>query len=535
MLVSNLAEAGGRIGRTYWINTLGAMGGALLVGLVFIPLLSLKGCLLGLAAIQTLLAVLLWPWIRLKQRSSALAGVGGIVLVVLAATNFIRLLPGPSPFDWSLGSEAKSPGAAPNAIEAHRDDVAGSVTVMRSESGVRVLRINGFEASSDSGASGYMPMMSHLPILAHGNARQVLVICFGTGSTAGAALLHPDVRVDVVDINQAVLDFAPSFKHANHGIHENPRANLILNDGRNYLATTTNSYDVITSEPMPPTHAGVVNLYSREYYALARERLNPGGLLVQWLPFFLLTDDQARSILRTVQDVFPETTLWLWNTTGLIMARKDAPVTVDWPTLSKAYQTPELANDLAKMDVPNPREFLQLYALSPKAVRTLTQSAPAITDDRPSLEFHPPRHNMTSVTARGITSEAAKIFSEIYSQRAREEPPVRSMNVWEKEEFISSFRIRNIQMSGDLYYKRGLPAEAAQITQAGLGIATAPADRAAFLYNLAVLAHEQGDNGKALNLLDRCLIESPGSKLALELKNKVQNSAKPPPPPVVRH
>ena len=141
---------------------------------------------------------------------------------------------------------------------------------------------------------------------------------------------------------------------------------------------------------------------------------------------------------------------------------------------------------------------------------------------------------MTSITARGITSEVAKIFSEIYSQRAREEPPVRSMNVWEKEEYISSFHIRNIQMSGELYYKRGLLAEAAHITQVGLGIATVPADRAAFLYNLAVLAHEQGDNGKALRFLDRCLAESPGSKLALELKSKVQSSAKPSPPPTIR-
>ena len=522
LLIKNITGAGKGLGLAYWINTLGSMSGSLLVGLLFIPLLSIKGCLLALAAIQILLALLLLPWSQLTRRATTLVGASGLLLAALMTANFMRILPGPSPFDWTPAGESTSPGENPETIEAHRDDIAASVTVVRSETGVRVLRINGFEATSDSGASGYMPMMSHLPMLIHGHAQKVLVICFGTGSTAGAVLLYPGAQVDAVDINQTVLDFAPWFKGVNHGVYQNPRAKLILDDGRNYLATTTNFYDVITSEPMPPTHAGVVNLYSREYYALARERLNPGGLLVQWLPFHLLTVDEARSILRTVQDVFPETSLWLWNTTGLIVARKDAATTVDWAALSQAYHTPALATDLARLDVPTPQEFLQLYALSPKAVRDFVQGVPIITDNHPSLEFHPPRHTMTFATFRGITANSAVSLLNILRLRTLEEPPVQGMSEQDKRELSADFRTRNIQLIGELYHRRGLPAEAAKVFEQGLLASTKTADRATFLYNLAITAYEQGNNAGALAFIEQCLTEVPGNPMALELKNKLQ-------------
>lgn len=529
LLIDNVEHTGETIGKAYWVNTIGSIGGSFLAGFVLIPMLSIKGCLLVLAGLQVLMAAGLLPWSHLTRRSSCLAGLSGFGVVGVIAAGFLLALPGACPFDRIPGGESRSPGEAPDTIKAHRDDAAGSVTVVHEASGINVLRINGFEATSDSSGSGYMPLMSHLPMLLHGDARRVLVICFGTGSTAGAALLHPDAKVDAVDINRSVLDFASWFGQANHGVQGNPRAKLILDDGRNFLATTSNYYDVITSEPMPPTQAGVVNLYAREYYALAKARLNPGGFLVQWLPFHLLTVEESLSVLRTVQDVFPETTLWLWNTTGLIVARKDSPVSVSLAALLQAYKNPELAADLPRLEVPTPEEFLQLFTLGPSAVRDLTEGAPIITDDHPSLEFHPPRHGKTFATPRGITPSSAAMLSAILQRRASAEPPVDGISAESRKTFLEAFRLRNIQLTGDLYFKRGLPAEAAEVFEQGFAESTTAADRATFLFNLAITAHERGDPSGSLAYIERCLVEAPENRMALELRDRLRAQNAPTP------
>jgi spermidine synthase len=185
------------------------------------------------------------------------------------------LLRGASPFDPALrAGEAEAP-----RVEAHRDGIGASVSVVSYPGGEKTLRIDGFEAASNKAMAGYMPMMTHIPMLLHPDPRRLLVVCFGTGATAGAGILYPEARVDAVDINRNVFGFASHFSTVNHNVARHPRARLVVDDGRNFLLATDERYDVITSEPMPPYHAGVVNLYSKEYYGLARDRLTPGGFV----------------------------------------------------------------------------------------------------------------------------------------------------------------------------------------------------------------------------------------------------------------
>ncbi len=519
-LIQNLGTSGKRLGNAYWVNTVGSIAGALLTGFVLVPLLSVKNCLLALAGIQTLLALGLLPWTRLSRRAAAFSGVGGAAVVLILGANFLRLLPGPNPFDWLPSVE----GIAP-VIEAHKDDAAASVTVVRDPEGDRSLRINGFVAAADSKLAGYMPMMSHLPMLLRGaGAQRVLVICFGTGSTAGAALLHPDAKVDVVEINPTVLRYASWFDRANHQVYRNPRAKLIVDDGRNYLAATRERYDVITSEPMPPTHAGVVNLYSREYYALARERLKDGGLLVQWLPFHLVTFDESQSILRTVQDVFPDTTVWLHSTTGLIVARKGAPVSLDWAAVSKAFDVPDLAQDLKRLQVSSPAELAQLFALGPAAVRDLAGDAAVITDDRPSLEFHPPRHRLPLVFG-GHTADSARMMLEIYARWGSDGPPIENLPAGEGPRLAQMRRVRNAVLVGILSLDLGRGDQAESAFTEALRLASTAEDRALSLYNLAAVQEARGNRREALSFAARALEQAPGSQSIRDLVARLQAPA----------
>ena len=97
----------------------------------------------------------------------------------------------------------------------------------------------------------------------------ILVICFGTGQTTGAAGLHPQVKkVDSVELSSSVIKAGKMFADQNHNVLANPKVNFMIQDGRNHLLTTHKLYDVITSEPPPPRTAFTVNLYTKEYYEL---------------------------------------------------------------------------------------------------------------------------------------------------------------------------------------------------------------------------------------------------------------------------
>jgi hypothetical protein len=243
-----------------------------------------------------------------------------------------------------------------------------------------------------------------------------------------------------VDVNRTVFGFAPHFLAVNHGVARDPRARLVVDDGRNYLLTTAERYDVVTSEPMPPHHAGVVNLYSREYYELARNRLTPGGFVVQWLPMHHLNLDESLQILKTVQDVFPETTLWLHSDTGIIVARRDAPIRIDLARVARALEPGRLRDELEELGIKTPLDFARMHALGPREIRTVTSSERAVTDDRPSLEYHPIRHPVPEF--RGpYDLEHARTMVVIWRGRADSAAPlagaapplVAELAAWRKE------------------------------------------------------------------------------------------------------
>jgi len=411
LLVDDLARTGRRVGAAYLVNTIGCVLGSLLAGFALIPLLGLKGALLLLVAIQLALGCAFLLKVEPSRARTIRLLVPAGALMIVGVVMASLLLRGPNPFDPALiGKDAPR-------VEAHRDAIGASISVLRYPDAIKTLRIDGFEASSNRVMAGYMPMMTHIPMVLHPDPRRVLVICFGTGSTAGAGLLHPGATVDAVDVNRTVFGFAPHFLAVNHGVARDPRARLVVDDGRNYLLTTGERYDVITSEPMPPHHAGVVNLYSKEYYELARNRLTPGGFVVQWLPMHHLNLDESLQILKTVQDVFLETTLWLHSDTGIIVARRDAPIRIDFARVARALEPGRLRDELEELGVKTPLDFARMHALGPGEIRAVTSSERAVTDDRPSLEYHPLRHPVPE--SRGpYDLEHARMMAVIWRGRA---------------------------------------------------------------------------------------------------------------------
>jgi spermidine synthase len=218
-------------------------------------------------------------------------------------------------------------------------------------------------------------LLAYLPLASHPAPRSFLTIGLGAGVTLGAARDH--LRdVDLVEINPGVVEAIR--RHGTPGLLDN--LTVIRNDARNYLLATDKRYDVISSEPSYPTESAVANLFTRDFYEIAARRLNEGGVYCQWLPYYVLANDDVTMMLKTFATVFPHT--WLWKVTNsldLIMVGSKNPISLSAEEISAKVQRLNIHG--------YPLDF-QL-SRTPEQVREIASSGdvPVNTDDRPLLEY----------------------------------------------------------------------------------------------------------------------------------------------------
>jgi spermidine synthase len=193
--------------------------------------------------------------------------------------------------------------------------------------------------------------------------------------------------VDCVELSPEVLAAAPLFAKDNGGATANPKGNIILGDGREHLLSTDESYDLISLEPPPPRFAGVVNLYSVDFYQLCRRRLRPGGVMAQWIPMHSHTVEEMRDLIRSFVEVFPESTFWVPTLRDGILVGSASPLKVSAEDLRSRIGMEPVASDLKSIDIGDLGALLGPLMLDPPAVRSYSRRAHLITDDRPSIEY----------------------------------------------------------------------------------------------------------------------------------------------------
>lgn len=365
-----------RVGRLYGLNTLGAVTGSLLSAWLLLPTLGFARTAWLTGAVLLGCAVLVSSG---RTRRLALgAGLGALGLAVF--------------FDTGIG-RLRVQGAhlpAGHRVLSSSEGPDSTVSVVEYPNGTRELTIDGFATAAQAKKSHYMTWMGRLPMIAHADPRRVLVICFGTGQTANGVRQEggPALDLDIVDVNRAVFAAAPLFP-LNQGVLLDPRAHVIAMDGRAHLRRTDRRYDVVTLEPMAPYFAGTNSLYSEEFYRLAATRLNPGGIVAQWLPLHILYIDDTESVAKTFRSVFRDTLIWLdpIDHMGILLGRVEpgaVPLGRDFPGLGRDAPGRDLT----------PEQVRGAVVLGPRGVRIYSQHATVITDDNQQLAYGTGRRHL---------------------------------------------------------------------------------------------------------------------------------------------
>jgi len=391
------------VGDVYFANTIGSALGAFTAGFVMIPFLGLQLTMASSIAINFATAALVLLASRRSGVSFAGAGLGlaGAVLVVFfppawrtdegALGVYYRTS---TRFDFGL-PELPLLGAPPSELLYYREGLNCTVSVHRPAGGIEEggisLRINGKTDASLSDMSTQI-LSGHLPILFGGPVQDALVIGYASGITLGAASLHEVESLDVCEIESAVIEASHWFDEQNHRPLERDEVNLILDDGRSWVASGRAQYDVIISEPSNPWMAGCANLFTAEFFEEVDAALRPGGRLLQWIQLYGMDQEGLTSILAGLHDSFDYTYGFLFNagSTDLLILASDTPLEPGslplWEDLTEAVR-----RDLSRVRVYSTADLWSLLRFFPEDFASLAEGARyENTDDSMFVELRAP-------------------------------------------------------------------------------------------------------------------------------------------------
>ncbi|MBI3388571.1 MAG: fused MFS/spermidine synthase [Deltaproteobacteria bacterium] len=340
LLIALLGRGGENVGRhvgaAYAWNTFGAIAGSLAGGFGLLPALSATGSwglvvwmLVALGASALLVSVRGLPsWWRLLP---VMVAAGGAVLMLQATGPTAAWRHSP------IGAgRADQPNATRNSLRdwanSRRRSVRWAVDGVESSvaldagSGYAFV-VNGKIDGSARGDAATQVMSGLLGGLLHPHPARALVVGLGTGSTAGWLGAVPSIeRVDVVELEPAIIEIARACDPVNHAVLANPKVHIVIGDAREVLLTSPERYDVIFSEPSNPYRAGIASLFTQEFYDAVAERLAPGGVFVQWLQAYEVDSQTIRTAYATLASVFASVETWRTNDIDLILVGTALPL-----------------------------------------------------------------------------------------------------------------------------------------------------------------------------------------------------------------
>ena len=394
------------VGRLYGANTAGAILGASLGALVLLPTLQMTGSVLLAASVNVVAAALAMslaaPPRLLRVRTvavacAAIACVGAIHWqrpawdpLLMSSAMYQYVLKLTEPTRQAIHSYA----VEPFELLFYEEGLSSVVSVARKRRDGHIWLANNGKVDASTGDDmNTQVLLAHLPPLLGYRAKKALVIGLASGVSAGSLLLDRRLeRVDVAELEPAVVRASHFFDHVNNRPLEDPRTHLYLNDARNHLMRTPDEYyDLVVSEPSNPWISGVSNLFTREFFALGRRKLAKGGVWTQWLHFYQMPPADLKSLLATFADVYPYVGVFRIGGGDLALVGANAPIEMNVEIMDAYVAESQLIiDDLKRAGIVRSEEIVSLYQFGRESLLRLAGDVELNTDDNMRIEYSAP-------------------------------------------------------------------------------------------------------------------------------------------------
>jgi spermidine synthase len=398
-------------------NTAGAMGGPLVATFVLVPCLGMELGFFIVAASYGVVGLLALPESAGRRR-------GKLGLAIAASAWGVAL----ATFPFGLMRKT----FVERSVSAYTADGSGIVAVREApDETVLLLQqtwlgrpiyhrlvTNGFSMSgTHTTGLRYMRLFAYWPMLLHeAPLRRALVLCYGVGVTAGAVTdIDALTSIDVVEISRDIVAMSDLiYPPALRPLHDR-RVQLHIEDARMFLERTDQRYDLITGEPPPPLAPGAVNLYTRDYFSLVRDRLAEGGIATYWLPIAGDGAYDVAPIVRAFCDVFDDCSLW--NGTlfdWMLVGTRHASGPVREESFAAKWRNAVLAARLEEVGFEVPAQIGAAFLGDAPYLHQLTTDTQPLSDDHPQRLLPPMARRLLLLNVpQGPNPEFMRVFRDV--------------------------------------------------------------------------------------------------------------------------
>lgn len=385
----NVTRSEKSVGAVYGFNTIGAILGAIIAGLVLMPLLQLKmtiavGAFIDIGIGLTLLAL----YQRAHRHSPGLLGspiplaaATVVALLMITPLLFVSL----NPKIIAAGWFRRTAFVMPDEQVTVRDGKTATISLHEVD-GIKIIKTNGKTDASVGGTKGEdtQAALAFLPMSMLDQPYEAAIIGLGSGMTAHFMLGDPLLQqMDLIEIEQEMVNLARRIMPANRRVYEDPRVNLVIDDARTYFSATQKQYDVIISEPSNPWVSGVSSLFSQEFYHHSKRYLKPGGILVQWMHLPEFNSDLMLTIISALNTAFPHVKVYhspyVENDVLLVASEQD----FNADKYTRFHNSETIAMDFRQMRKPAGYFSNRNYIASIDTLRLLSE------DSQPNSDYIP--------------------------------------------------------------------------------------------------------------------------------------------------
>ena len=290
---------GSQLGILLAVNGVGGLVGVEMVQHAVMPLLGVHGAMGVVGMVYGMVSLSLALALRRKGarvRTLWVPGTAlGIITVLLVGKLLYLPLIHPRPTQ-KISFKTLSIAAGPEGVVAVTES---------DELGRGIVMYNQYVLGSTRGLFDEQ-RQAHLPILLHPQPSHVGFIGVATGITAGSALVHDEVEeLTAIELSDLVAQASQRyFSDVNNQLFEDPRARILVEDGRIVIAACPEQFDVLIGDLFLPWRPGIGRLYSLEHFASCKQALRSGGLFCQLIPAYQFNQTQLEVLIHTLLQVF---------------------------------------------------------------------------------------------------------------------------------------------------------------------------------------------------------------------------------------
>ena len=416
-------DPGKLVGSVYAANTVGAIFGAMLASLVALARLGTQGSQRALMIIAAVSALLMFMF-ELSRDSGKLqvsprGGLFGMITIALTAL-LVSSVPPISPLLVAYGRYAVTWRGSHGEFIYVGEGMNSSMAVSREASGALNYHNAGkVQASSLPQDMRLQRMLGHLTTLVPDNPKSVLVIGCGAGVTAGAVSISPIVdSVVIAEIEPLVPQVVSTyFSEHNYDVVRNPKVHVQIDDARHYLLTSDRKFDAITSDPFDPWVKGAATLYTKEFFQVIKDHLNPGGVITVFVQLYESGTQAVKSEIATFLEVFPNGMIFGNTHQGggydVVLLGQNGDAKIDVDKIEERLANPQfaqVAQSLSEIGFFNGVDLLSTFAAQGPQLRPWLADAQVNRDRNLRLQY---------LAGLGVNKyEQAQIYSEILQYRA---------------------------------------------------------------------------------------------------------------------